>query len=468
MIASRQRQKGKPVYVARSGNVKVPVYAYAQRADAPKRYCVAWRIAGQLKRKTFGSRKEAEACADETALAIENGQAEVLSLSNADRDSYLIARRLLDPLGVSLHDAVEQYVRARGALGEHTLTEAVDSFVRGRKEARTAKLSGAEVLARLMSALEDHPARTMGEYRYRQGMRNDLGRFVKVHPRIEAISAQHVREYLRSLGVGPRRRDNVRDEIVRLFRFAKTRDGGEIFPLNEVTEPELVKRLNEPTAITTYSPEELVLLLKFVSAEWLPWLAIAAFSGLRPTEILRLDWSAFKWDEEPEARIAIPGAVARKTKKPRRAELGATLRRWLDPFHSAVGPLYQCGDIRAEKKLLWELAQETRRLRAVISKATGSDWRWKNDALRHSYGSYRYAQVKDFAPIASWMGNSVKVVRDRYYDSKSEQDANAWFDVRPEHAANVIQAEMEFGDTPKPVKECDNSGAGTPPKKRSA
>jgi integrase len=444
-----ERPRSKPIHVARAGSVKVPVYAYAAREGAAKRYCVAWRKAGQLKRETFTVRKDALDRAEEMALAIANGQAEVLSLSNADRDSYLIARRLLDRLGFaapSLHDAVEQFVRAKETLGDHTLGEAVDYFVRGRKSAPPAKLSGSEVLARLLASIEDTPARTPGEYRYRNGLKKDLTRFVAAHPRIETLRAQDIREYLRGLGVGPRRRDNVRDEIMRLFRFAKTKDGGEVFAPNEITEGELVKRLNEPTAITTYSADELILQLKFTSDRWQPWLVIAAFAGLRPSEILRLDWSAFKWDEQPEPAIAVPANVARKTNSPRRAELNETLRYWLAPMRGAVGPLYGACDLKSEHRLLKELGRETKRVSALISAAIGCEWKWKNDAHRHSYGSYRYAQVKDFALLASWMGNSVPVVRKRYYDSKSEQDGNAWFAVRREHAANVIQGNFDFAE----------------------
>lgn len=437
-MATRERKK--PVYTAKAGQVRVPVYQYADG-----RCCVVWRkVSGeQQRRQTFTIKARAIEKADEMALAIANGQADVLELTHADRESYLLAKRTLEPLGVPLHDAIEQFAKARRALGDHTLMEAVDYFVLGRRAAAApAKLSGAEILARLVASISDHPPRTMGEYRYRQGIRNDLAKFVAVHPRLENCYAQDIRDYLRGLGVGSRRRDNIRDEIVTLYRFARTKDGGELFPINAITEAEQVKRLKDPTIVTTYSPEELVLLLKFVSPRWLPWMATAAFSGARPSEILRFHWSYFKWNEKPEPRIAIPAFAALKVKKPRRAEFGSTLQRWLSEWRGAVGPLYENSNLKQEKKLLDELSEETSRLSAVMTKAIGRHWSWHADALRHSYGSYRYAQVKDFAPIASWMGNSPQVIRDRYYDSKSEDEANRWFGILPEDAANIIQGEF--------------------------
>ena len=432
-----KRERKKPVHIGRAGDVRVKVYRYADG-----RFCVAYTKGGKLTRETFVKKAEAIACADERAIAISNGRADVLELTNADRDSYLHAVRGVQALGVPLHVAVEEWAAAKTALGSSSLMEAVQFYLTGQKASTAPKLSGDEVRLRLVASISEVPPKTAGEYRYRQGLRNDLERFCKVHPRLEETTAQQIRDYLRSLGVGPRRRDNIRDEIVTLFRFAKTKDGGKIFPPGAITEAELVKRLGEPTAITTYSAEELALLLQHVAPRWLPWMAIAAFSGLRPTEILRLNWSAFKWHEEPQPVIAIPGTVARKTKSPRRAELGPTLRGWLVGHHESMGALYPCTGMAAEKKLLNELSDETTRLSKVLSEITRSEWKWKNDALRHSYGSYRYAQCKDFVLIAAWMGNSVQTIKKRYFDSKSEQEGNAWFSVLPDQASNVIEPDF--------------------------
>jgi integrase len=418
--SKNSKAKRGPVHVARSGNVRVSVYRYGGG-----RHCVAWTPGRGLrqKRETFPTLAAAKARAEEVALAIESGRGAVLELSGANVDGYIHAMRLLQPLGVSLPVAIEEYVawKTRASL--------------------LKKLSGAEIHARLVASVSEVPPRTPGEYRYRQGLRNDLARFIAAHPQIEHVTAQQIRDYLRALGVGPRRRDNVRDSIVRLFRFAKTKDGGELFSMQAQTEAELVNRLNAPTAITTYTSDELTLLLKFVSERWKPWLAIAAFAGLRPTEILRLSWSALKWSEKPAPVIALLGG---KRTPPRRAEFGPTLRRWLIEYRGAVGMIYGARDLKTEGDLLDELSHETKRLSAVMTEQSGAPWKWQPDALRHSYGSYRYAQARDFVSLASWMGNSVQTIKRRYYDSKSEEDGDAWFGVQPEHTANVVQGHFKL------------------------
>lgn len=431
-----------PVHVARSGNVRIGVYRFSSG-----RYCVAWTPGRGLrqKRETFPALSAAKQRAHEVADALESGRGAVLELTGARIEGYLQAMRLLEPLGISLPLAIEEYAAARALLppGE-SLATALRGLRTQTRRRPAAELTGSAVLARLVASLSETPPATAGEYRYRQGIRMDLGKFVAAHPRLEQATAQTIREYLRGLAVGPRRRDNIRDEIVTLFRFAKTKDGGELFPADAITEPELVKRLDVPTAITTYTAEELRLLLKHVSPRWLPWLAIAAFAGMRPSEILRLDWSAFEWTDDPPA-ISLSKAVARKTNMERRAELGATLRLWLAPLRDAIGPIYGATDLPSENRLLDQLARETKRLGAVLSEISGNPWHWKRDALRHSYGSYRYAQTKDFVRVADWMGNSVAVVKKRYYRSKREQEGNAWFSVLPADAANVVQMGMQLG-----------------------
>jgi len=153
--------------------------------------------------------------------------------------------------------------------------------------------------------------------------------------------------------------------------------------------------------------------------------------------ILRLDWGAFEGSETPP-NIFIAEAVALKTHTERRAELCPALQ-WLAPWREAIGPIYGASDYRSERRLLEQLHYETKRLGAILTEILGQPWKRKPDALRHSYGSYRYAQVKDFARISDWMGNSVPVVKKRYYRSKRETEASAWFSVLPEQAANVIQ-----------------------------
>ena len=81
-------ERGAPVYVAKVGNVAVPVYRYKDG-----RYCVTWRQVskGPRLREMFTVKKEACERADEIAKSIADSLADVVTLSSADRDAYRLA-----------------------------------------------------------------------------------------------------------------------------------------------------------------------------------------------------------------------------------------------------------------------------------------------------------------------------------------------------------------------------------------
>ena len=58
-------------------------------------------------------------------------------------------------------------------------------------------------------------------------------------------------------------------------------------------------------------------------------------------------------------------------------------------------------------------------------------FQWKNNALRHSYASYRLADVKDAACVALEMGNSPAMLFRNYRELVTEQQAHEWFALMP-------------------------------------
>ena len=64
--------------------------------------------------------------------------------------------------------------------------------------------------------------------------------------------------------------------------------------------------------------------------------------------------------------------------------------------------------------------------------------KWKANALRHSYASYRFAQTGDAGRVAGELGNSAAVVHRHYRELVKPADAERWFAVKPEGPANVL------------------------------
>jgi integrase len=96
--------------------------------------------------------------------------------------------------------------------------------------------------------------------------------------------------------------------------------------------------------------------------------------------------------------------------------------QWLAPFRGSQGKLFR-----------------TRRDsdRAIaFAKEQGIDW--PDNALRHSFATYRLAQTADAARVALEMGTSVQKLIENYRELADEHDAKAWFAISPAVARNII------------------------------
>ena len=56
---------------------------------------------------------------------------------------------------------------------------------------------------------------------------------------------------------------------------------------------------------------------------------------------------------------------------------------------------------------------------------------WKKNALRHSYISYRVAEIHDVAKVALEAGNSAQIIFQHYRELVREKEAKEWFAIMP-------------------------------------
>ncbi|MCW5556808.1 MAG: hypothetical protein KIT22_03055, partial [Verrucomicrobiae bacterium] len=75
---------------------------------------------------------------------------------------------------------------------------------------------------------------------------------------------------------------------------------------------------------------------------------------------------------------------------------------------------------------------------ALMKVARAAGVPWVKNGLRHSFCSYRLAVTKNAAQVAHEAGNSAGMVFKHYRELVTEAQGKAWFDIRPEKAANVI------------------------------
>jgi hypothetical protein len=57
--------------------------------------------------------------------------------------------------------------------------------------------------------------------------------------------------------------------------------------------------------------------------------------------------------------------------------------------------------------------------------------KWKKNALRHSYISYRVAECADVARVADESGNSPGIIKTNYLKRVKPDQAAEWFNIMP-------------------------------------
>jgi integrase len=418
MATSKKRRR--PVIV-QIGSARVLIYreTYARKVCGRRRRYQRFRVAyyesnGARRtrcRRSFSSLKDARSEATQIATAIANGEADVLKLTATDRATYLHAIAELRPLKIPLHVAISEYVEARQHAGGSLIAAAKEYGQ--RHSGQTVRKAVADVVRELLQAKEQDGM----SIRYLQSLRSNLNRFSQhFRMNIATVTAALIEDWLRRRTRGPRTRNNIRHSIITLFNFAKARG---YLPKMMATEADHVAKAKDRGGeIGFLRPEQLGDLLGAGDEEAKLYLAIGAFTGLRQAELIRLEWEDVNF---ARGHIQV-GKGKSKTATRRLVPIQPNLATWLAPYRTKSGLIF-ASEHAADRTI-------------AQAKSRGIDW--PNNALRHSYATYRLAQCQDAARVALEMGNSPQMLFSNYRELADERDATAYFSIARQAAANVV------------------------------
>ena len=225
-------------------------------------------VGKKRKRITRTSLEAAKVEARKLANQIASGRNSEHFLTLAETEDYRIAKNRLNPFGVSLLTALEEWIAARSnrplVVGKN-VPEIIEEF-----------LVPKQVEGACGFHLEDR--------KYR------LQTFAAVFPgRVDRISTHEIEVWLNGMEVSRRSRNNYRNAVLQHFRYAR---GKRYLPRNEATVVEdVAASVTSCGTIEIYTPSELRFLLKNAPPKLLPFFANGALAGLRSQEIMQLDWS---------------------------------------------------------------------------------------------------------------------------------------------------------------------------------
>jgi integrase len=146
---------------------------------------------------------------------------------------------------------------------------------------------------------------------------------------------------------------------------------------------------------------------------------LGAFAGIRSDELFperRVNKDGLEWRhvDREHGVIRIPANIA-KTGHPRIIPILPNLEAWLAYINAPKDGKIIIGDHEAA----------SRRRRTALSGL------WKKNGLRHSFGTYRTAQIQNLPQVALEMGNSIDMIRRHYFEAVTRAKGEEWFGISP-------------------------------------
>lgn len=400
----------------------------------------SWRAtfieSGERKQKYFETKAAAEEWAENRAEeSLDHGTASALSAK--ERSAVIDSRDLLSETGLDLREAIAFAAKAKAALATYgvspdaALDLALDHYRRARKSITVSALVE-EVISAKKSAGRSK--------RHERDLRSKLDRFaIDFGERSAAVvESGEIEDWLHGLKLAPGSVNSYRRIVSLAFAHAVKRGYAEKNPVSAIDQ--VREREQEPVVLTV---REINALLTHASDAILPAFALAAFAGLRSSEIEGtadhdgLDWSEIDFDE---GTILVRADVAKGRRK-RHVSMTPNLVAWLKPLAKKSGPVWPENGRK--------LHEATRRLARFGSPGSETDKEkakkvklkpWPKNALRHSYASYHLAHFKNPAELVMNMGHKddADTVYNHYRGIVKPKDAEAYWSLGPAKKAGKI------------------------------
>lgn len=318
-------------------------------------------------------------------------------------------------------EELKEAERCFGMLPESvSLTEAMEGFLRTYDPSVRTK-AALDAFTEFLGMKESENIRQLTQ----DNLRRRISKFITDlgNPIVSEIGEAHVRKFLD--GFTPTNSNNYRRAISQFLDFCVNREYAARNTLLKV-KTKHVDREDEVTILdVTQSRKLLRAAHDLHEGEMLPYIVLALFAGLRPiSEIEQIKWSDI---DLKDGEIHV-----RRTKNRnhiRYVEMSAALLKWI-PL--CVGKPIVTKNHRRKLAVLKQAIGFKGALPGKRQKELDADLvQWEADTLRHTFGSYLYAEKKDVAHVATQMGNSADIVMRHYRKAVKPAEAKRFWALTP-------------------------------------
>ena len=404
---TKKRKRRSAIVEIGRGPTKVRIYTI-NRKDGYEQFTLAWKEDGRRRTRCLSCMDEARMIAQQVTVRLINGFTDTCEATRRDLDILRHCERTATEFGMTLAAAIEEWASARRTAGNVLLSDAIRFYAANRADQFPTR-SNVQAAAEFVVSLKRKGVSAI----YVRNATASLKRFTDaVSGNIADVTVADINRFLDGLKkLGPVSKNGIRRNIVTMFGFAKKQ--GYLHPDRKTAAEQTDSFKETEKEIAIFTPEEMERLLLTAHARILPLVAIGGFAGIRSAEVARLEWKDIKWDR---GHIELAGSKA-KTAARRLVPLSDNLKAWLAPWRDQTGPILTITDASGA-------LGDT----AVKAKIPGG---WRQNALRHSFISYRVALTGDVARTSLEAGNSPKMIFRHYREIVDEEATKAWWSIHP-------------------------------------
>lgn len=244
--------------------------------------------------------------------------------------------------------------------------------------------------------------------------RVELNNFMATYPglNLNDVSVELLLSWLKRSDVGAVTFNNRRSVWRTFFNRAMKREEIDYNPTDKID-----KRPEPKKHPVILSPDVAQKCVDFLATQednhLLFGFAVAAFAGMRPSEIQRLRPEHI---DLKSGYINADEHVCRKLRQARYVPIHPVLKKILKKMTFEEGRT-----ITSPRR--WKYISQRLRETKIITV-------WHEDVLRHSYISYRNAVIQNVNKIADECGNSAEVIKTNYRRPITKKQGNKWFAIR--------------------------------------
>ncbi|MEO7165921.1 MAG: tyrosine-type recombinase/integrase [Chthoniobacterales bacterium] len=347
---------------------------------------------GRRERRYFADKKSAVEFCRQQKIRLENYGTASTYLPAGKIEEAQAAFEKLQGTGVSLTEAIDQFLRARRSREcSTTFREMFEAFIENKSVERSSK--------------------------YISDLKYCLPRFAPLYDCIACdVTSQDVEELLQA--TTPSVHNAFARYLRAAFNFGIRRGWCTENPVNRIEMRSLKHRKEILSNAQVKALLDSVCELDFAL---LPYHLLCLFAGIRPEEAKRLDWSNIEMTDQ---HVEVPDESA-KTSVRRIVEMEPLLVRWLAYYLARGGT--NSGPVAPARNL-------RTRLRSVRN-AAGIE-KWPQDAPRRTYASCWLAVHNDVNRLNNMMGHtSPAMLWKHYHRAVTQRQAGEFWKIEPPTSA---------------------------------